>query len=322
MKEAADADVGNTAGNVPMAGGVWLVVLAAMLWGTVGVASKAVYGLSDITPLTVGFSRLALAVPLLLLLSLVVVGRRTFSFRGRELLVILLLGVTMAGYQLFYFTAVAKAGVALATLVTICTAPLLVALLSGAVLGERLTGRIALALLLGLCGTLMLVGFPSDVGASRQSIISGVFWAAGSALSYAVFTLCSRWLAPNHHPFTLIAIGFGAGALILLPFALGQPFFTGRVLIAPPASLALLLYIGLVPTALAYVLYFRGMQKTPATVASIASLAEPLTATLLAFAVFGERLGAAGLAGGGLLLASIVILQRGPGRIAAGRARK
>jgi len=285
--------------------GILLVAASAMLWGTVGVASKGVYGLSDVEPMTVGFLRLALAAPVLLVMSVALVGRATFAFHGRERLLVLGIGVSMAFYQVFYFTAVSKAGVTIATLVTICAAPLLVAIMSSLFLKEALTAKVAVALALGISGTLMLVGFPSETGGADVETLAGVGWACGSALAYAVFVLLSRALAPNHHPATLIAVGFGSGALLLLPFA-------GAGLAWPEtAEVAwLLLYIGMVPTALAYLLYFRGMRETPATVASIVTLMEPLTATVLAWVLFGERLGPVGLVGGGLLLASILILSR------------
>lgn len=44
-----------------------LVLAAAVLWGTVGIASRLLYGIEDVSPLVVGFFRLALAVPLLAL---------------------------------------------------------------------------------------------------------------------------------------------------------------------------------------------------------------------------------------------------------------
>ena len=286
------------------AAGLALVAGAAVLWGTVGVASKALYGVVDISPLVVGFFRLALSVPLLLALSLYAFGRRTFAFRGRDLPLVLGLGASIALYQVFYFTAVATAGVAIATLVTICTAPLFVVVLAVGLLGERITGRVVLALAVGLAGTVLLVGFPGDGGRAGADIWTGAAWALGSAFSYAVFTLCSRALAPRHHPFPLIAVGFGTGALILLPVAAAA----GLTWSYPPAGWGFLLYIGLVPTAFAYVVYFRGMRTTPATVASIATLMEPLAATLLAWLLFGERLGLLGGVGGVLLLASIILL--------------
>lgn len=287
-------------------GGVLLVAMAAALWGTVGVASKLLYGTADIAPVFVGFMRLALAAPLLLVLSLATVGRRTFAFAGPELGAIVMIGVSMALYQLFYFTAVATTGVAIATLVTICTAPLMVALLAGAVLGERLTAPVIGALAIGIAGTAMLVGVPADVGVDQAAVLVGTAWALGSAASFAVFTLLSRVLAPGHHPFTLIGIGFGAGALMLLPFAAFN--LPASV---PADGLWLLLYIGLVPTGFAYVVFFAGMKRAGATVASIAALTEPLTATLLAWLLFDERLGALGLIGAALLVGAMVLLTRG-----------
>ncbi|PTW63141.1 DME family drug/metabolite transporter [Breoghania corrubedonensis] len=286
--------------------GVLLVAAAAVLWGTVGVASKFLYGTADVSPVFVGFMRLALAAPPLFALSLFRVGRRTFAFAGLELGAILLVGATMALYQLFYFTAVEATGVAIATLVTICTAPLIVALLAGAILGEHLAPLVIGALLMGVIGTAMLVGVPSDAGAERDAIIAGSTWALGSAFSYAAFTMLSRILAPRHHPFSLIAIGFGVGALLLLPFAASRVPET-----MPIQSLCLLLYIGLVPTAMAYMLFFSGMKHAGATVASIASLMEPLTATTLAWSLFDEYLGAVGLFGAALLIGAMALLARG-----------
>ncbi|WP_034492176.1 DMT family transporter [Afifella pfennigii] len=293
--------------------GLLLVALAASLWGTVGIASKFLYATTDVAPVFVGFMRLFLAVPLLFALSLATIGRRTFAFAGRELGAILMVGVTLALYQLFYFTAVATTGVAIATLVTICTAPLIVALLAGAFLGERLSAPVVAALILGVAGTAMLVGVPSDVGVSRAAVFAGAAWALGSALSYALFTLFSRVLAPGHHPFTLIAIGFGAGALMLLPFAVAR-----MPAAIPLEGIWLLLYIGLVPTGFAYILFFAGMKRAGATVASIAALTEPLVATLLAWSLFEERLGALGLVGAALLVGAMAVLAKGSRRRRAG----
>ena len=69
-----------------------------------------------------------------------------------------------------------------------------------------------------------------------------------------------------------------------------------------------LLYLGTVTTALGYLLYFTGMRHTPATVASIATLLEPLTATLLAWWLLEEKLSELGIVEGILLLIAIAIL--------------
>lgn len=82
----------------------------------------------------------------------------------------------------------------------------------------------------------------------------------------------------------------------------------GLVVAYPLPAWGVLLWLGLVPTALAYVLFLAGLKHTPATVASIAALAEPLTATALAAWLFGEQLGSSGALGAGLLLSALLLL--------------
>lgn len=273
--------------------------MAAILWGTVGIASKVLYGIEDVPPLVVGFFRLSLAVPLLAAWCWWRLGPATFHFPGRDFPRIMALGVAMALYQVFYFGAVAEIGVALATLITICSAPLIVGMVAIPLLGEAFTRRLGIALGFGLVGAALLVGVPSDAGNPL-----GIALAVGAAVAYAVFVLCSRLLA-GHDPGKIIVVGFGSGAIVLAPFAL----FAGVQLSAwPPAAWATLLYIGLVPTAVAYLLYFRGMRGTSATAASVITLVEPLTATALAFVLFSEMLSTPAMIGAALLLAAMTIL--------------
>jgi len=72
----------------------------------------------------------------------------------------------------------------------------------------------------------------------------------------------------------------------------------------------LFLYLGVVPTAVAYVVFGAGLRRVTATAAGIATLLEPLTAAALGVLVFGERLGAVGWAGAALLLGALGLLAR------------
>lgn len=282
--------------------GLLLIVLAAVLWGTVGVAIKALYGLADTNPLSIGFFRLAIAVPALFWACWLTLGVRMFRVAWRDLALMLLLGAMMALYQVCYFGAIAQVGVAIAVLITLCIAPVLVALLSLWLFREKLTPKLILALTFALSGTALFVDFQPHGGAQGNAVI-GVLLALGSAFGYAVITLCSRTLARRYHPLQSLTIGFGTGAMILLPFAIAN-----GVVNYPVVGWVLLLYLGLVPTVLAYVLFLSGMRYTTATVASITTLLEPMTSTLLAWLFFKEQLTLLGLLGGILLLGAIVLL--------------
>ena len=95
-----------------------------------------------------------------------------------------------------------------------------------------------------------------------------------------------------------------AGGMLLLPFALQH----GLQFAYPANGWLLLLYIGLVPTVGGYGLYLWGLQTTPAPVAAIIALIEPLLGAGLALSLLGETLAPAAGAGGALLLASICAL--------------
>jgi drug/metabolite transporter, DME family len=97
--------------------GVWHFMLAAALWGTVGVTTQALYHLTATTAFSIGFFRLAFATPVLALGCFGLMGRRMFRVAWRDLAVIALLGLMLALYQVCYFEAIALVGVAVATLV-------------------------------------------------------------------------------------------------------------------------------------------------------------------------------------------------------------
>lgn len=286
--------------------GLLSIILAAVLWGTVGVAVKLIYGLTPTNALSIGFLRLAISAPVLLAVGWYLLGGKLFRVAKRDLMLMLLIGVMMAQYQVCYFGAIAKVGVAIAVLVTLCIAPIIVAFVSLWWLGEKLTPKLLLALSFALTGTVLLVGIPSDQAIAPFNTLLGVFLALGSAFAYAVITLCSRALARRYHPLQSLTIGLGTGALILLPFALCNGF----VVSYSPVGWALLFYLGLVPTILAYLLFLSGMRQTTATVASIATLLEPLISTILAWLFFKEQLGLFGLFGGLLLLGAMLLLLR------------
>jgi DME family drug/metabolite transporter len=251
----------------------------------------------------VGFYRLAVAAPLLFVLARLIPRIPWVGIDRRNALLFVVLGLTQAGYQGLYFVAVARLGVIPATLVALCMAPILITVLAALVLGERARVWSWIAVPVAVAGALFLVGGPG-AGLERPGDAWGYGAAGGAALSYALFALTSRVLAGRHHPFQIIALGFGAGALMLLPFAA----LSGLAPAVPPGAWGLLLYMAVVPTALAYAVFLLGMRFVTATASGVLVLAEPLTAAILAFVLFGEALGAWQLAGGALLIVAVALV--------------
>ena len=166
---------------------------------------------------------------------------------------------------------------------------------------EPLTGRWAAATALACAGVLLLV--LGGGGASVDTL--GIMLAVVSGSGYATYTvLAKRMLRLGHAPERVMAASFSLGALLLVPvLVLGDLSWLGS-----GDGIVMALFLGAIPTALAYVLFARGLRHlTPGETATL-TLAEPLTATGLGVLALGERPGAVAAAGAGLVLAGLLAL--------------
>jgi len=283
--------------------GLVLIALAAISWGTTGVTMTLLARGAAAEPLLVGFVRLAIAAPFLLGAALV--STRDWRVSAtRDALALLTMGAAMAAYQVFYFRAVTLTGVAVAALLAICSAPLMIAALAALFLRERLTTTVGISLAMAVAGTALLVIGPRGIGEISSGFALGAVLALGAGLSYAIYAVVGKATLARVAPLPLAGVTFTVAALALAPVlwweaAVAEPLAKGW---------PLFLYLGLVPTALAYGLFTVGLRRTPATVAGITTLLEPLTASTLGVLLFGEQLGAAGTVGALLLLAAIALL--------------
>jgi drug/metabolite transporter, DME family len=256
---------------------------------------------SPMSPLLVGFFRMAIAAPCLLLAARAVTGPIRLP-AGRDRWRLVLAGVAMGGYQVCYFWGVTKTSVAVGALVAICSAPLFIVGLATLLLGERVTATMGAALVGGVAGAALLTLGPHGLGALPAGFATGVLLALGAGFWYAVYAVVVKDLIGRLPALAVAALTFSVAALVLTPALATEPVTAG------PAAWALLAYLGVVPTAIAYILYVVGMRTTPVTVSGVLALVEPLTATLLGVLVFGNHLGALGALGALLLLGAVVIL--------------
>ncbi|MGH4018018.1 MAG: DMT family transporter [Pseudonocardiaceae bacterium] len=281
------------------------VAAAGALWGTGGIAGTLLDRTAGISPLAVAYRLLAGGLLLVVLLALAGQLRdvRRDRTAARRLATI---GALAALYQSCYFAAVALTSVSLATLVTLGTAPVLV-VATDAVLTRRRPGRALLAAIaFAVTGLTLLVGSPST-DHDPAGLVTGSLLALTSASGFAAITLLGRRPVPGLDPAATTGFGFSAGGMLLVLAAapLGLSFTPDAV------ALGLVAYLGLVPTALAYVLYFRGLRTVHPGSAALIALLEPLTAAVLGALLLGDRLGPAGVLGGLVIGAAVLLCRRG-----------
>jgi len=284
-------------------GGLASVTVAALLWGTIGIAMQAIYTFDQPSSLFLNLARMVIATFVLGIVAWQTLGRALFRLRRRDLALMLFNGMLVALSQAAYFGAVRASGVTIATLLTICLCPLVVASLSVVLKLEPLTRRVVLALACTLIGGVLLVGTPASPD-DQANWTAGLILSCFAALTYSSSVVGGRWLAAESHPLQVSTFMFAGGTLILTLINL----MSGIETVHTFNGWLLTLYLGLVPTAFAYGLFQRGLRSVSATTASVVSMLEPVVAAALAWILFGETLGISGIAGAGLLLLSIVML--------------
>ncbi|CAN5423350.1 EamA family transporter [soil metagenome] len=161
---------------------------------------------------------------------------------------------------------------------------------------ERVHGRRLIGLLIGFAGVITLVGI--DVaGNSRELLGAGMIFVA--ALGYAAGPMILGRQLSEIDPRALMAGALSIAAVILTPAAI----------IAPPAgtpsagTLAALVFLGLVCTALAFVLFATLIGEVGAGRASVITYVAPVVAVAAGIAFLDERPGAGSIAGLLLIIA-------------------
>lgn len=272
------------------------VLLAALCFATTGTAQAL--GPAGTDPIGVGAARILVGGAVLTAVALAIPR----AFAGRWAVKPVLAATTaVATYQLAFFAAVADTGVAVGTIVALGSAPTLAGLFEWLIDGRRPEPRWAVATALACTGVALLALSGGEASVSAPGVAMAV--AAGG--SYAIYTLAAkRLLDDGHPPEAVMAAAFGLAAIVLLPaLALGGP---GWLLTTD--GIALALFLGVIGTALAYVLFARGLKHLTASETATLTLAEPLTAGALGAVVLAEPMTAASAAGAGLVLAGLLAL--------------
>ncbi|GIG66056.1 membrane protein [Phytomonospora endophytica] len=271
------------------------MTVAALAWGTGGAVAVVLEDRHGLGPVAVSFWRFAVAAVAVVALRLL----RPVGNTAENLRAAVLSGAGLALSQAAYFAAVGRAGLAVGTLVTIGASPVLIALGARFLLGERVRGVQAAVLCAAVGGLVLLAGRSGPAGSAPAL---GVGLALVSAFAYsAVILHARRSRGGGAGP-----AAYFTGTVLLAPFALIEGLLPATG--APAAAAGWLLFLGIVPTALAYRWFFAGLATVPAATAAVIALLEPLAASLIALILLGERIGAVGVAGAVVLLASLGVL--------------
>jgi drug/metabolite transporter (DMT)-like permease len=275
---------------------VLLVALAATMW------ASDVYFRSHLVHLTA--SEIVVAEDFLITVGLLVFLVRGWSeMRGlswRGWLAIALIGIGPQAVATLLFTEsfklAAQHQLFAETYVLQQTQPLIAILLAWLILGERRRAwfwpiaAVAIA-------AVYLVLFASDPGAPLKALQHGEVevgvYALGAAALWASGTVLGRFVLGRLSFQTTTALRFTVALPVLLVVVLLQSGFSGLTQYRA-GDIIPFIGIALIPGLLALLLYYRALASTPATLATIAEMAYPVAATIIASApvvvVFGQKM--------------------------------
>jgi drug/metabolite transporter (DMT)-like permease len=242
----------------------------------------------------------------LILLVALAVGRPSWLRIARpDLPFFALFGlVGIAGFYIVYAYAIRLSGMAVAV-VLMYTAPAWVVLIARWAFGEPLNVRKIAALVL-VFGGCVLVGGVYDLASVRLDI-PGILFGLGSGVTYGLYTIFQKRALQDYSPWTALLYALAFGTLFLIPF---QSQAALANVVREPLLLGWTFLLALGPTLGAALLYALGLQRLPASVASIAATWEPALATVLAATVLGENLSIPQVVGIALIVSGVVLLSR------------
>lgn len=286
----------STQQDKPVFSGHWYIIIAALLWGTTGTAQA--FSPAGYDPKVIGAMRLVIGGSALLFLAI----RRKDMGRLKDWSFFPLLAAALltASYQICFFTAVAKTGVAVGTIVGVGSAPIAGGLLGRIFRGEHLSRRWLIATILAICGCSLLS--LSDGNVSVDTI--GILFALGAGVSYSAYTLMIKGMLEKLPPNAIMAAIVCLAGVILSPMLLS----VDQQWLWQPRSIIVILHLGIISMAVSYWFFARGLMTVPVSSATTLSLAEPATAAVLGIVVLGEQMTAQSFSGIALIFSGLVVL--------------
>jgi drug/metabolite transporter (DMT)-like permease len=275
---------------------------AASIWGGMYVVSKVV--LEIIPPFMLVSIRLILGA---LTLAIVLIIRGFPDISRRQLLQVL--GVGFVGYGVslsLQFLGTKLSTAANGSLVTSAT-PAFVLIFAWMLLHERITWRRFVALLLATLGVVAVIDPRS--AQLNPDLFLGNLSLIGAAITWALYSVLVRKTTQNLDvlPFSLIA--FLGGLPVTIPAGAWEWQTLGMGEITP-GVVGGILFLGIISTALAMVLWNTAFAFVDAGLASLTFFAQPVVGTLLGWLFLGERITPLFLLGGFLIGLGLVISSR------------
>lgn len=281
--------------------GVIYVLIAGILWGTMGIFvnyfDSIGLGSIDIAGVRVFFA--SILVVLFILIKnpklLKICPKDIWCFVGSGL-------VSLMVFTICYFRTIVLSSMSVAA-VLLYTSPVFVIILSFVIFKEKVTKIKALSCIVCVAGTAFVSGIiGSDTKISMIAFLLGI----SSGFAYALYSIFSRFaLQKNYASITITAYTFIFATLGLTFFA--DVSAISASILTKPLNCVIMLLSGLVTAVLPYLFYTMGLERIESGKAAVVAAIEPVVAVILGWAIFSDDLSIVQYFGIFLVILSIAI---------------
>lgn len=278
------------------------VIIAAALWGTIGIFSKHLSA--------IGFSALqivsirAIISALFIFALLLVKDRRLLKIEIRDSGYFAGTGIiSIVFFNWCYFTAINKTSLSVAAIL-LYTAPAFVMVFSAILFKEKLTKRKIAALILTFIGCLFVTVFVNGTGHEVSAL--GILAGLGSGLGYALYSIFGRYALRKYDSYTVTFYTFVFASIFLIPTSNIRGIVS---LLLNDNALFYAILLSLIATVFPFLLYTKGLSQLETSKASIIATLEPVVATVIGIVLFNEAVSIFKIVGILLVVFAVAILR-------------
>lgn len=186
--------------------------------------------------------------------------------------------------------------------------PVIIVIMSFLLFRETVTPIQSLGILVSLIGMVAIIARGDLSVLAGLTLKPGDVWVFIAVFLYGAYSVLLR-LRPKVHPVSLLAILFGSGTLMLVPFFAWE-MYEGHVLVFNRVTVLAVAYVSIFPSILSYLFYNRGVELVGANQAGLFIHLVPVFGTILAILLLGERFMVFQGVGIALILGGIYLVTR------------
>ncbi|WP_176584931.1 DMT family transporter [Priestia megaterium] len=280
-------------------GSIYLA-LAASIWGGMYVVVKVVVAV--IPPLELVWIRYVIAILALFIVGLI--KRQSWRINKRHIPLIIAIGVIGNAISIVtqeYGTMLSSAQ--MGAIITSST-PAFMVIFARLILKEKLSIKKGISVCLATIGVLLIVG-NGHINMSSQ--LGGISLLM-AALTWALMSILIKRVPSNYSPVVVTTYSILVAILVLTPFVYKGLAEIHISKLTDPTIGGGLLYLGIISTALAFILWNRGLQLLNASSGGLFFFFQPLVGTLLGWLLLGESIGGTFWIGSFLILSGVLLV--------------